>query len=260
MATIKAGIALEVDPRRTLEQTREMDLKLPPARKTKDLSRQSLGLDRPAQPQIHPCLQVNSGWDDEAPPLTVTTTADIAEYRFTEAEDFGIVISEAYEEEEEYRYPYRAWDFQDGSADDGRAGPSPTSIPEGTADPTPTPSRRTAPPDVFLFGSLSPTAALPTTNSPTSPSGVPPKSKSTIALDWALSRAKPVTSKRGSKQWDAEGEGGDVMLINPKWRTMFGPMTLVHDPLVQRAHWAITVRSSVVASAVACGMALGLIR
>ncbi|KAG9122749.1 hypothetical protein FRC07_000738 [Ceratobasidium sp. 392] len=45
MATVEAGIALEVDPRRTLEQTREMDLKLPPARKTKDISRQSFGLD-----------------------------------------------------------------------------------------------------------------------------------------------------------------------------------------------------------------------
>ncbi|KAG9105516.1 hypothetical protein FRC07_009222, partial [Ceratobasidium sp. 392] len=283
MATVEAGIALEVDPRRTLEQTREMDFKLPPARKTKDISRQSFGLDAPAQPEIYPRLQVNAGWDDEAPQLTVTTTADIAEYRFTEAEDFGIIISEAYEEDEEYRYPYvrdcpRVSVEVEGGApggEDSVPGSSgtdqpmmgvqvqvegPTPIPEGTAAPTPTPSRCTALPDIFSFASLSPTAALPTTNSPTSPSGIPPKSKSTIALDWALSQAKPATSRRGSKQWDAEGEGGDVILINPKWRTMFGPMTLVHDPLVRRAHWAITVRSGVVASVVVCGMALGLIR
>ncbi|KAG9121058.1 hypothetical protein FRC07_003152, partial [Ceratobasidium sp. 392] len=282
MATVEAGIALEVDPRRTLEQTREMEFKLPPARKTKDLSRQSFGLDAPAQPEIYPCLQVDTGWDDEVSQGTITTTAGIAEYRFTEAEDFGIIISKAYEEDEEYPYPYprdcsRVSIEVEGGASGGEDGvfgssgtdqplmgvqvqvEGPTPIPGGKVAATPTPSRRSALPDIFSFASLSPTAALPTTTSPTSPSGIPPKSKSTIALDWALSQAKPVTSRRGSKQLDAEGEGGDIILMNPKWRTMFGPMTLVHDPLVRRAHWAVTVRSGVVASVVVCGMALGLI-
>ncbi|KAG8708839.1 hypothetical protein FRC09_001010 [Ceratobasidium sp. 395] len=310
------AVAVDVpDPRRTLEQTREMDFKLPPARKTKDLTRPDV-LSQQPPPLPQPQIQIRSGWEDDVHQFTVTSTADIGEYKFTEDEDFGIVVSEAYEEDEDYPYPrehhhhhhlrvsVEPEPVSGGSGGDESVPGSSTradqplmgiqvQTPEAptapvpvrdqnqnTTTPAPSSSRRTALPDIFSFASLSPTAAVTSLNPPPSassstPFNAPPKYlKSTIALDWALSQARPgisssrrgsnqLDARRGSKQLDAEGmtgESGDAVLMNPYWRTFLGPMTLVYDPLVRRAHWAVTVRCGVVAGVVCCGMALGLIR
>ncbi|KAG8703682.1 hypothetical protein FRC09_004012 [Ceratobasidium sp. 395] len=306
---LEAGtVAVDVpDPRRTLEQTREMDFKLPPARKTKDLTRPDVLAQHQPLPLPQPQIQIRSGWEDDVHQVTVTSTADIGEYKFTEDEDFGIVVSEAYEEDEDYPYPrehhhhhHLRVSVEAEPVSGGSGGGDESSVPGSSTradqplmsiqvqtpevptapvpvrdqnqNTTPAPSsRRTALPDIFSFASLSPTAAVTSLNPPpsassSSPFNAPPKYlKSTIALDWALSQARPgvSSSRRGSKQMDAEGmtgESGDAVLMNPYWRTFLGPMTLVHDPLVRRAHWAVTVRCGVVAFGVCCGMALGLIR
>ncbi|KAG8683643.1 hypothetical protein FRC08_014160, partial [Ceratobasidium sp. 394] len=274
----ESGMAIEMDTRRTMVQAREMHLKLPPARKTKDLPIRSLAPDALPEANSYPVPQqdwtgLRPHWEDEA-----TSTVDITEYRFTEAEDFGIVVSDAYEADEDYYphlHPVRTLSAEGEGAGGGGAGASggeesvpgsstvdkplvslqvqvrtPTPVPENTPRSS---SRRGALPDIFSFGTPPPT-----------PSSAR-KSKSNPALDWVMSQARTTPPnkspdvRRGSRH-DLEAEDDPVALMNPRWRTMFGPMTLIHDPLVRRAQWALTVRCWMVAGVVACGMSLGLIR
>ncbi|QRV99621.1 regulator of G protein signaling domain protein [Ceratobasidium sp. AG-Ba] len=239
------GVVVELDTRRTVERAREMDLRLPlpPARKTKDLPLRSLGPGTlPTDPQDTPGLRV-----------------------FTEDEDFGIVVSEAYEEDEVYPFPiFHLERTQTTSANENETGtetapgssgldplvsahlepPTPAcSVPEPTSlsAPAPVHSRRGAMGDIFSFGVLPPPR--------------PSKSPVSPAWEWVLTQARPE-----SKQGDVESGDGGVVLMDPHWRSLFGPMTLVHDPLVRRAHWAVTVRCAMVGCVVVCGMAFGLIR
>ncbi|KAG9081138.1 hypothetical protein FRC06_005799, partial [Ceratobasidium sp. 370] len=274
MRAAENGMAVEMDTRQTMEQAREMYLKLPPARKTKDLPIQSFGPDALPAADTYAVPHQDWGglrahWADEAQHM-VTSTADITEYRFTEAEDFGIVVSEAYEEDEDCPYPHHH-QVQTLSVEEGASGgedsvPGSSAIDQPLAQmdaPTPvlesaparTSARRAGLPDIFSFA----------TSPPASPSPAR-KPKSSPALDWALSQARAAPSvgkqydiRRGSRH-DLELDDGEVVLMSPRWRTIFGPMTLIHDPLVRRAQWALTVRCWIVAGAMACGMAFGLIR
>ncbi|KAG8726104.1 hypothetical protein FRC12_023705 [Ceratobasidium sp. 428] len=259
---LESGMVIELDTHRTTEQSRQMDLKLalPAARKTKGLSRQSLG------PSTLPAP--SNLFLSEEPRLTAASTADVADSQmFDEGEDFGIVVSEAYEGDLDYPFPShnhhsprstrtRSVNEQEASAPRS-AGPEPL-VPvriQPTPDPehmAPVPARRRGGlPDIFSFGSP---PATPTSAFLAAPK--PSKSPASPALDWVLSQSHPPAR---SKQQDLVGDDG-VVLMNPRWRTLFGPMTLVHDLLVRRAHWAVTVRCAIVAGVMVCGMALGLIR
>ncbi|KAG8718100.1 hypothetical protein FRC09_013160 [Ceratobasidium sp. 395] len=258
---LETGMAIELDTRQTTEQPRqtELNLRLPPARKTKGPSRQSFGPNTLPSP--------SNLYLSEVPQLTAASTADVAGFQTFSEEDFGIVVSEAYEGDLDYpfashdRHSLQPTRIRPVSEQKRRAPriaglellvpvriqPSPDS--EQTP---PLPARRRGGlPDIFSFG---PPPATPTSTFLAPPK--PSKSPASPALDWVLAQSRPLSS---SGRQDLVGEG-EVVLMSPRWRTLFGPMTLVHDPLVRRAHWAVTVRCAIVAGVMVCGMALGLIR
>ncbi|KAG8696602.1 hypothetical protein FRC09_008369 [Ceratobasidium sp. 395] len=259
---LESGTAIELDACRTTEQPRQMDLKLPlpPARKTKGLSQQFFGPSTLSPPSN---LYLNG-----EPRSTAANIVEIADSQmFSEEEDFGIVVSEAYEGDLDYpfpshdRYPLQSTRTRPVNEREGSAPRSTGLEPlvsvqaQPTLDPEQTPPvparRRGGLPDIFSF--VSP-PATPATASVAPPR--PSKSPASPALDWVLSQSRPPSSSK--KQDPAEDD--EVVLMSPRWRTLFGPMTLVHDPLVRRAHWAVTVRCAIVAAGMVCGMALGLIR
>ncbi|QRV99862.1 regulator of G protein signaling domain protein [Ceratobasidium sp. AG-Ba] len=237
---LEAGAVMSMDQERRMRETAEMSLKLPPARKTKDLPRQSLAMDvfptdqLPAPPPavalarrgaiagIEPDLEARfqvSFQTDELP-----TSPE-----FTEENDFGIVVSEAFDEDDPH--PYLSV-FSPQPMDEVSAVAESGSNPTTVDVPTPMPpgpeylaQRRMTMPDIFA----------------------PARSGNDIALDWVLKETgKSPRRAEGSVMW-------------PWPRRLLGPMTAVHSPVVRRAHWVVTVRCALVALVATAGMAFGMI-
>ncbi|KAH7341118.1 hypothetical protein B0J17DRAFT_654281 [Rhizoctonia solani] len=190
---------------------------LPPARRTKNLPRASLTIDVGLDPRV-----AVVEWPDEE------ERVDSPE--FTEENDFGIVISDAYEEDE----------------------PGPFLFPTYTED-RPTPANSFAghneePIQPHFISGPSPESLAPLVQAPEYAA-----QRRRTVLD--LFASEPSGSRRGSK-------ASEVERVRKKWpwpRRLFGPMTLVHSPLVRRAHWVVTVRSAIIASVITCGLAIGLV-
>ncbi|KAJ1309528.1 hypothetical protein OPQ81_006302 [Rhizoctonia solani] len=234
----------------------ELNNILPPARRTKDLPRRSLVLDaeqanglvaaHPSSLSIAPTLKVSYARRNAAVDLSSELQAagfgpeERPDSPFTEENDFGIVLSDAYEADtpqEPFHRP-APWvpfsmpisyqgeelshqEWKPGASEPlDRLGPS-IQVPEPAA------SRRRTMPDIYT------------------------STTETLTLD------RPSTSRRGSKLSNSE-PGNEHYWPWP--RTFLGPMTLVYSPLVRRAHWVTIWRTAAIAAAVTCGMALGLIR
>ncbi|CAE7179580.1 unnamed protein product [Rhizoctonia solani] len=238
----------------------ELDDSLPPARKTKNLPRTSLALD---------IEQANGPMAGFLPTLSIAptpsepTTFEVSYPRrnaavdlaselqvgfgpegrpdspFTEENDFGIVLSDVYEADtpqEPFHRPAPWTTFSTSTSNreevvyqEWKHGPPESldrlapliQVPEAAV------TRRQTMPDIYT----------PTID--------------TLTID------HPSMSRRGSRSSDLEG-GGELYWPWP--RTLLGPMTLVHSPLVRRAHWVTIWRTAAIASVVTCGMTFGLIR
>ncbi|KAG8718101.1 hypothetical protein FRC09_013161 [Ceratobasidium sp. 395] len=205
---LESGMAIELDTRGTIEQPRmDLKLQLPAARKTKDLSRQSFG---PSTLSPSPSLYLN-----EEPRLTAASTADLADFQtFSEEEDFGIVVSEAYEGDLDYPFPSHNHrplqptrtclvNEQEGSPprSAGLEPPAPVRI-QPLPDPKKAPPvparRRRGLPNIFSFGSP-PATPTPSFLAPPKPS----ESPVSPALDWVLAQSRPLSP---SKQQDPAGD------------------------------------------------------
>ncbi|CEL51587.1 hypothetical protein RSOLAG1IB_00122 [Rhizoctonia solani AG-1 IB] len=203
---------------------------LPPPRRTKNLPRASLTVDiRQANG-----FETRTGIMDYGTRRVVewpveTCRADSPVY--SEENDYGIVISDAFEEDS----------------------PGPFLFAE--ADPLPA--------NPFMaFPELNGEPAQPHVNPGSSPEPLAPLVQ---VPEYAAHRRRTLLdlfstesngSRRGSKV-------SDVERVRKQWpwpRRLFGPMTLVLSPLVRRAHWVVTMRSAIVASVVTCGLAIGLVR
>ncbi|CAE6441444.1 unnamed protein product [Rhizoctonia solani] len=227
---------------------------LPPARKTKNLPRTSLVLDveqaNGPTTTLVPSLSI-------APPPREHTTFEVSYPRrnaavdlalelqtsfgpeglpdspFTEENDFGIVLSDAYEADTPHErfYPasWTTFAIPTSNREEATRQPGPPESLDRLAPLIQAPelavARRRTMPDIYT----------PTTE--------------TLTID-------PSTSRRGSRSSDLEG-GGELYWPWP--RTLLGPMTLVHSPLVRRAHWVTVWRTAAIAAVVTCGMTLGLI-
>ncbi|KAF8603651.1 hypothetical protein BDV93DRAFT_606644 [Ceratobasidium sp. AG-I] len=270
------------------ENTEEIELKLPPPRKTKDVTRQSFNIEAPstgdesgAMAGLAPPppalmavrrggVDMSTGWEEQLESRQFHlqfSQSDVPDRpgEFTEENDFGIVVSEAFEEDGPHQYspvypPTQSYPF-----------PQPDEIPatpRSTVDP-PLPQTSTC-------GALAPLTPLiqvpecaarwrrtmPDIFAPTprqeevgSADALKRPEISNPTLDWVTRES---SNRRGSRPLDQEASGPTKMWPWP--RKLLGPMTLVHSPLVKRAHWVVTVRCAGVAMAVTCGMALGLIR
>ncbi|KAG8704151.1 hypothetical protein FRC11_010163, partial [Ceratobasidium sp. 423] len=236
----------------------ELHDSLPPARRTKNLPRTSLVVDveqanglaaavlpslsvapTPKEPAIELSIRRNAAVDLSS---DLRAAGVVPEERpdspFTEENDFGIIVSDAYEAEtprEPFHRPAPWTTFSASSREELATHqewkPGPPESLDRLAPliqvPEPALSRRRTMPDIYT----------PTTE--------------TLTVD------HPNGSRRGSRS--SEPEAGNERYW-PWARTFLGPMTLVHSPLVRRAHWATIWRTAAVATVVICGMALGLIR
>ncbi|KEP52440.1 RGS domain protein [Rhizoctonia solani 123E] len=238
----------------TLDRRHSVELydSLPPARRTKNLPRTSLVLDVEQAygpttthiPSLSPpreptTFEVSYPRRNAAVDLglELQTSGFGPEGRpdspFTEENDFGIVLSDVYEADtpHESSYPASWTTFA-----------MPTSIrEEGTCQPCP-------PESLDRLAPLIQAPELAVARRQTMPDIYTPTTE-TLTID-------PSTSRRGSKSSDLES-GGELYWPWP--RTLLGPMTLVHSPLVRRAHWVTVWRTAAIAAVVTCGMTLGLI-
>ncbi|CAE6411090.1 unnamed protein product, partial [Rhizoctonia solani] len=237
---------------------------LPPARKTKDLARTWLAMDA-EQANI----PGESGYALVHMPSPGDSATDLSQRRgavvdlsvtgfgsqgrpdspFSEEHDFGIVISEEYEEDElpemhHFSRPVQPYPTSDLSYDEGLATQRPSCstwvldaprqppIASLIQPPERVVQRRRTMPDL-----LEPLAASVRRGS------------DALTID--------LTTRRGSRSSETE-QGHE--LYWPWARKLYGPMTLVHSPLVRRAHWATTWRAAAISTFVAFGLTLGLIR
>ncbi|CAE6404500.1 unnamed protein product [Rhizoctonia solani] len=242
----------------------ELHDSLPPARRTKNLPRTSLVLD---------VEQANEFTATHLPSLSIGPTpreptafevlyprrnaaVDLAfelqtaefgpegrpDSPFTEENDFGIVLSDAYEADtpqEPFHRPAPWTTFSMSTSTSNREEE------EATCQ-----ERKPGPPE--SLDRLAPLIQAPEPVVPrrrTMPDIYTPTTE-TLTID------HPSMSRRGSKSSDLEG--GELYWPWP--RTLLGPMTLVHSPLVRRAHWVTVWRTAAIATVVTCGMTLGLIR
>ncbi|CAE6535892.1 unnamed protein product [Rhizoctonia solani] len=235
----------------------ELHDSLPPARRTKNLPRTSLVLDveqaNGLVATVLPSLSVAPTPKEPAIELTTRRNAAVdlssdlraagivsgerPDSPFTEENDFGIIVSDAYEAEtprEPFHRPAPWTTFSVSSREELATHqewkPGPPESLDRLAPliqvPEPALSRRRTMPDIYT----------PTTE--------------TLTVD------HPGGSRRGSRS--SEHEAGNERYW-PWPRTFLGPMTLVHSPLVRRAHWATVWRTAAIAMVVTCGMTLGLI-
>lgn len=273
--------SLEMGIRSEIKMAGGIELKLPPPRRTKDPTRQSFNLEPPSvgddvgtitglsPPPLavtatrRGAVDMSAGWEEQLESQRYRlqfSQSDLPDSpgEFTEENDFGIVVSEAFEEDAPYQYtpvlrhptPLPQADEAPASSQQTMDPPLPQTSTRGALAPLAPlvqgPEcaarwRRTLP-DI-----LSPNARQEETNS----ERVPRSRKSNPTLVWAM---KESNSRRGSRSSDPPTR------MWPWPRTFLGPMTLVYSPLVRRAHWVVTVRCAGVALVVTCGMALGLVR
>ncbi|KAG8746931.1 hypothetical protein FRC10_003102 [Ceratobasidium sp. 414] len=215
----EAGVA------RPTAESIEMELKLPPARRTKDLPRESFALEvlPPMEGPTPPPVAITAarrggiaglewGPELEAGRFQVSFQPDErpdSPCKFTEENDFGIVVSEAFDEDEPDAYtPAHVPPSESGSEPATPVGPTSEYLVQ----------RRMAMPDMPAHT----------------------RTGSDPALEWTAKEA---------------GEGR----VWPWPRRLLGPMTAVHSPIVRRAHWVVTVRTAFVALVVTMGMAVGLV-
>jgi hypothetical protein len=258
---------LKLFTRRGEDKDKPVDLEavdrtqLPPPRKTKNLPRSSLAIDieqanglGPALPPlVHRGTMVDLSVRQNAV-VDLSAGLEAAGFRpeaqpdspFSEENDFGIVVSEAFEEDapETYSYP-----------DDGPTCPHPPTTPSPNAD-----DLVVQQPSHSGWAALEPLAPLvqvpeyAAQRRRTMPDIFAP-GVSSIQLT-----AVENESRRGSRSSEVEREREGSVLRSPWPRKLLGPMTLVHSPVVRRAHWVMTVRTAIIASVVTCGMTLGLLR
>ncbi|QRW27681.1 RGS domain-containing protein [Rhizoctonia solani] len=250
--TIKSADQKMLDRRAAVEL-------LPPARRTKNLPRASLVLDveqanelaaslLPISVTQTPRATFELTYARRNAALDLTSELQAAGFGpegrpdspFTEENDFGIVVSDAYHED---------------TPDDRFHRPSPWTIPptlvsNGDYSTLQQDWKPSAPESLDR---LAPLIQLPDQAAPrrrTMPDVYTPIAE-TLTIDY------PSWSRRGSKSSDLEA-GGE--LYRPWPRTLLGPMTLVHSPLVRRAQWVIIWRTAAISLVVTFGMTLGLIR
>ncbi|CAE6420406.1 unnamed protein product [Rhizoctonia solani] len=125
------------------------------------------------------------------------------------------------------------------------------------ADPPPAPANI-----VMAFAELNGEPAQPHVNSGSSPEPLAPLVQ---VPEYAVQRRRTLlelfsTESNGSRRGSKASEVERVRKQWPWPRRLFGPMTLVHSPLVRRAHWAVAMRSAIVASVITCGLTIGLVR
>ncbi|KAG8724524.1 hypothetical protein FRC09_017625 [Ceratobasidium sp. 395] len=240
--------------------TEELEARLPPARKTKGLPRDSFALDvlSPMEgPALPPSALTAARRGGVAGIEWGPSELEAGQYKvsfrpeerpdspgdFSEENDFGIIVSEAFNEDEPYAYT-PALVIPPMTTDNVSATHESTSGPTTAVEPV-SPvgpgaeylaQRRMTMPDIF--------APAPTDT----------------ALEWVLKEARRQAPPPDSGS--AEGGGGSGSRDQRMWpwpRRLLGPMTIVHSPIVRRAHWEVTVRTAIVALVVTAGMALGLI-
>ncbi|EUC59509.1 regulator of G protein signaling domain protein [Rhizoctonia solani AG-3 Rhs1AP] len=219
-------------------QPQHTEFQLPPPRRTKNLPRTSLAADVGQANGLDPRVSVDYATRHKAVVEWPVEEEQGEEDRmespvFTEENDFGIVISEAYEADE----------------------PGPFLFPACAED-------RPAPVHSFAAHEEEAPPVQPHFISGTCPEPLAPLVQ---VPEYAAQRRRTVldlfapecsASRRGSKASDVER----VMRKQWPWpRSFLGPMTLVHSPLVRRAHWVVTTRSAIVASVLTCGLAIGLV-
>ncbi|KDN33103.1 hypothetical protein RSAG8_13806, partial [Rhizoctonia solani AG-8 WAC10335] len=209
-------------------QTGNTEFQLPPPRRTKNLPRTSLAVNVNQANGLGPGATVVDYATRRKAVVEWPVEDRVEGPVFTEENDFGIVISEAYEEDE----------------------PGPFLFPAFAEE-------RPAP--VHSFNNEDP--VQPHFTSGCSPEPLAPlvqvpeyaAQRRRTVLD--LFASEPSGSRRGSKASEVER----VRKQSPWPRSFLGPMTLVHSPLVRRAHWVVTMRSAIVASVITCGLAIGLV-
>ncbi|CCO27662.1 hypothetical protein BN14_01648 [Rhizoctonia solani AG-1 IB] len=233
---------------------------LPPARRTKNLPRTSLVLDveqanelavsllplSVAQTPRGPTFELSYARRNAAVDLTSELQAagfgpeGRPDSPFTEENDFGIVVSDAYYEDnpnEPVRQPYP-----------GTVSPVLGSTRDFSAT-----QQEWKPSAPESLGRLAPLIQMPEQAAPrrrTMPDICTPIAE-TLTIDY------PSWSRRGSKTSDLEA-GGEF--YRPWPRTLLGPMTLLESPLVRRANWVTVSRTAAISFVVTCGMTLGLVR
>jgi len=256
----EGGVDVEMDARSTMDRTAEMELKLPPPRRTKDLPRGAFGIELPslagpsALPPAVTALRRGAvvGLQEEL----VDLGAD--QYRpyelpdspgvFTEENDFGIVVSEAFDEDEPYPYTTVPYPISNEGSSSTEPGPTATTL-EPLAPLVPGPEyaaqRRMTTPDIFALGRMDETGSAEV---------LARLHKSSHTPEWVV-KDDGTGSRRGSRDSQSEGKG----TVWPWPRRLLGPMTMVRSPVVRRAHWAVTVRAGGVALVVTLGMVLGFV-
>ncbi|KAH7341119.1 hypothetical protein B0J17DRAFT_767002 [Rhizoctonia solani] len=232
----------------------ELHDSLPPARITKNLPRTSLVLDV-EQANGPPASHLRSFSVSPTPTFDVTYTrrnaaVDLSselqaagfgpegrpDSPFSEENDFGIVVSDAYEADtaQEPFHTLAPWTTFSMPASNREEELHWKHVPTESLDrlapliqvPEPVASRRRTIPDICA------------------------STVETLTVDY------PSGTRRGSRSSDLEA--GDERYW-PWPRKLLGPMTLVHSPLVRRAHWVTFTRTAAIATVVTCGMSLGFI-
>ncbi|KAL5635361.1 hypothetical protein ACGC1H_004227 [Rhizoctonia solani] len=246
------------------ETESEPQNRLPPARKTKGLARNSLTMDveqANTMGQSGPASALKDSVTDlsQRRNAVVDISMELTAMGFgaegqpdsslSEENDFGIVLSEAFEEDEipemhhfstppqPYSTPILTHDqglaTQQLSCSTWASDPSrqvPLALP--LQPPEHAVQRRRTMPDLL---------ASVATNTR--------RGSDALTID--------ITPRRGSIFSETEQE---PELYWPWARKLYGPMTLVHSPLVRRAHWVTTWRTAAISTFVTFGLTLGLIR
>ncbi|CAE6468486.1 unnamed protein product [Rhizoctonia solani] len=219
-------------PDSTSTSATKVEYTLPPARRTKNLPRASLAVDVKQANGLGPQIGIVDYGTRRNAVVEWPVEMKVDSPVYSEENDFGIVISDAFEED------------------------APGPFLSAEADSLP------APANTFITVGFNREPTQPHVNPGSSPEPLAPLVE---APEYAAQRRRTLLnlfsiesncSRRGSKASEVER----VQRQSPWPRRLFGPMTLVHSPLVRRAHWVVTVRSAIVASVVTCGLAIGLVR
>ncbi|GAB1517952.1 hypothetical protein RhiTH_001008 [Rhizoctonia solani] len=249
------------DPR-VFDQKTTTDL--PPPRQTKDLPRSSFAMSvkhvdvlQVHQPATSPSSKGSSSELPQRRNAVVDLSMELMEMEerpdspFSEENDFGIVVSDAFDDEEVPEVHHFSSTFHQYPALALNNEAQPIAQPPYASTWLPPLGQDVAVPSIQLpEHAMQRRRTMPDVFACVNPSIRHENDGLTINL-------VTVETRRGSKSSEVE-QGPE--LYYPWARTLYGPMTLVHSPLVRRAHWVTTWRTAAIATGVTFGLTLGLIR
>ncbi|KAH7341120.1 hypothetical protein B0J17DRAFT_716273 [Rhizoctonia solani] len=253
------------NPQALHRQTELPPYRLPPPRQTKNVPRDSLTMDAGQSNTLGhlsvlgPSLEGSATDSSQRRNAVVDLSAELPvigvdpkarpDSPLSEDNDFGIVLSEAFEEDEAAEMhhfssplqPYPALVLHHVEELSIQRSSCSTRVPD--------PSRQVA------LASPIQTPEHAVQRRRTMPDLLAPIVSNTCRESDALTI--DISTRRGSRTSEAE----QVPKLYWPWaRKLYGPMTLVHSPLVRRAHWATTWRTAAISTFVTFGLTLGLIR